>query len=128
MADREEKVRELAYLLWEHAGRPGGRDQEFWLAAEAQVVVTPIPEAKPSKGKSAKVKPPKDKSAKAKAKAEKARAKAAKAKPQKAMPAAQEPIAPPAPRTVAAPPPPPSVTSPSHRTLRRGLDWPKTSA
>jgi hypothetical protein len=30
-------VSRLAYQLWENAGRPTGRDLEFWLAAEANV-------------------------------------------------------------------------------------------
>jgi hypothetical protein len=30
----EEKVRELAYQLWEQNGSPEGRDEEFWQAAE----------------------------------------------------------------------------------------------
>ena len=30
-------VSRLAYELWENAGRPAGRDLEFWLAAEAKV-------------------------------------------------------------------------------------------
>jgi Protein of unknown function (DUF2934) len=30
-------VSRLAYELWENAGRPTGRDLEFWLAAEANV-------------------------------------------------------------------------------------------
>ena len=35
---RHKKTRELAYLLWEKAGRPDGRDVEFWL--EAETVIT----------------------------------------------------------------------------------------
>jgi hypothetical protein len=31
---REERVRETAYFLWVDAGRPAGRDEAFWLAAE----------------------------------------------------------------------------------------------
>jgi len=30
-------VSRVAYELWEKAGKPAGRDLEFWLAAEAQV-------------------------------------------------------------------------------------------
>jgi hypothetical protein len=33
----EASVSRVAYELWENAGRPAGRDLEFWLAAEAQV-------------------------------------------------------------------------------------------
>jgi hypothetical protein len=32
--DRELRIRELAYALWERAGRPDGPPMEFWLAAE----------------------------------------------------------------------------------------------
>ncbi len=31
---QEEKQRELAYKLWEKAGRPEGRQDEFWQEAE----------------------------------------------------------------------------------------------
>ena len=33
----EANVSRVAYQLWENAGRPAGRDLEFWLAAETQV-------------------------------------------------------------------------------------------
>lgn len=33
-------VARRAYELWEHAGRPNGRDQEFWLRAEAELTAT----------------------------------------------------------------------------------------
>jgi Protein of unknown function (DUF2934) len=33
----EQAVRERAYELWDHAGRPNGRSDEFWFAAKAQV-------------------------------------------------------------------------------------------
>jgi hypothetical protein len=36
----ESYVSRLAYELWENAGRPAGRDLEFWLAAEAKVHAT----------------------------------------------------------------------------------------
>jgi hypothetical protein len=31
-------IRTKAYLLWEQAGCPEGRSQEFWLAAEHELV------------------------------------------------------------------------------------------
>ncbi len=31
---RAERIRDAAYFLWIDAGRPTGRDVEFWLAAE----------------------------------------------------------------------------------------------
>jgi Protein of unknown function (DUF2934) len=35
----EHRVRERAYQLWEAAGRPDGRSDEFWQRAEAEIVV-----------------------------------------------------------------------------------------
>ena len=37
MKSDEATVSRLAYELWENAGRPSGRDLEFWLSAEAQL-------------------------------------------------------------------------------------------
>jgi hypothetical protein len=31
------QVRTRAYELWEQSGRPAGRDEEFWLQAEAEI-------------------------------------------------------------------------------------------
>jgi hypothetical protein len=36
-ADREQQVRELAYLKWEAAGRPPGDGAEFWQAAAQEI-------------------------------------------------------------------------------------------
>jgi hypothetical protein len=33
--DREQEIRHIAYQLWEEAGRPFGRDLEFYYKAEA---------------------------------------------------------------------------------------------
>jgi hypothetical protein len=33
MGNGEEQVRELAYRLWEQAGRPDGRGEDFWFQA-----------------------------------------------------------------------------------------------
>jgi hypothetical protein len=38
MDDFTDKVRILAHELWELAGRPEGRNDEFWFAAEAKVL------------------------------------------------------------------------------------------
>ena len=38
MRDRQEEIRRLAYRLWEEAGRPEGRSDEFWLAAEIEIL------------------------------------------------------------------------------------------
>ncbi len=35
--DREQRVRERAYDLWEQAGRPHGRNDEFWALAAREV-------------------------------------------------------------------------------------------
>jgi hypothetical protein len=34
---RRQQTRARAYQLWENAGRPPGRDQEFWLQAEREL-------------------------------------------------------------------------------------------
>ena len=34
----EAQLRHRAYELWEEAGKPDGRHNEFWLAAEAELV------------------------------------------------------------------------------------------
>jgi len=33
----EQRVRERAYALWEQAGRPSGRDAEFWQRARDEI-------------------------------------------------------------------------------------------
>jgi hypothetical protein len=33
----EERIRELAYALWEQAGRPDGQADAFWHAAKAEI-------------------------------------------------------------------------------------------
>ncbi len=35
--DHFEQIAERAYSLWEMAGYPDGRDQEFWFAAENEL-------------------------------------------------------------------------------------------
>jgi Protein of unknown function (DUF2934) len=35
--ERESRIRERAYHLWEADGRPEGREQEYWEQAEAIV-------------------------------------------------------------------------------------------
>ena len=36
MSDIEKMIRIRAYALWEHAGRPHGRSEEFWFLARAE--------------------------------------------------------------------------------------------
>lgn len=36
----EQRIRELAYLLWESGGRHYGHALEYWLAAERQVLLS----------------------------------------------------------------------------------------
>jgi hypothetical protein len=36
MNTNEQMIREQAYELWDHAGRPDGRGDEFWFAARAE--------------------------------------------------------------------------------------------
>jgi hypothetical protein len=35
---RKHEIRARAYELWEKAGKPTGRDEEFWLMAEREIV------------------------------------------------------------------------------------------
>jgi len=43
--DTDSLIRERAYLLWEQAGRPHGRSEEFWRAAVAEVAALAEPVA-----------------------------------------------------------------------------------
>lgn len=36
-APTDEEIRERAHQLWEQAGRPEGREQEFWHQAEQEL-------------------------------------------------------------------------------------------
>jgi len=37
MTPREHRVRDRSYKLWNEAGQPKGRDEEFWRQAEDQI-------------------------------------------------------------------------------------------
>jgi hypothetical protein len=41
MPATEEQIRNLAYRLWEEAGSPEGRPDEFWLTAQQQLANEP---------------------------------------------------------------------------------------
>ena len=43
----EKQIQNLAYKLWEQAGCPQGRDDEFWRAAKAELEVSPDAEDPP---------------------------------------------------------------------------------
>jgi hypothetical protein len=47
VSDPHEETRRRAYLLWEEAGRPEGRELELWLQAEAK---HQPPQERPAKG------------------------------------------------------------------------------
>ena len=36
MKTNEQMIRKQAYELWDHAGRPDGRSDEFWFSARAE--------------------------------------------------------------------------------------------
>ncbi|HEX3969850.1 MAG TPA: DUF2934 domain-containing protein [Stellaceae bacterium] len=40
--DREHRVQQRAYAIWEAEGRPGGRDREHWERAERELAAAPI--------------------------------------------------------------------------------------
>jgi hypothetical protein len=35
---REQRIRQLAYAIWEDEGRPHGKDVEHWLRAEVEIM------------------------------------------------------------------------------------------
>jgi hypothetical protein len=47
-AEREARVRECAYRLWEADGRPHGRDVEFWIRARELIAGEENPPAEQS--------------------------------------------------------------------------------
>jgi hypothetical protein len=48
-SDRHQSIRERAYRLWQDAGSPADRDDEFWHQAETEIKNPPAPPpAKPS--------------------------------------------------------------------------------
>lgn len=103
MVQRERRIEEIAYLLWEQEGRPDGQAERFWHAAEAQFeaevaraeLSAAVAEA-PSEGAALKKREP----AKANAGGEEHEKAVRTAKPK----AAKAPAAPPAkPKTVEAP-------------------------
>ncbi len=60
--DTQAKIRERAYLLWESAGRPDGRSDEFWMLAMQEVIASPsmvTPEKPKAKKAAAKAAPAK---------------------------------------------------------------------
>ena len=73
MSADQDKIKALAYRLWQEGGCAHGRDMDYWLMAEAQL-------SKPAKPKAAKVAPAKPKAAKV-APAKPKAAKAASVKP-----------------------------------------------
>jgi hypothetical protein len=47
MSEHEQSLRELAYRLWEEAGYPEGRSDEFWYTALEILTSEPRPPAEP---------------------------------------------------------------------------------
>ena len=43
--DREQRIRELAYALWDKAGQPPGLPIAFWLEAEEAIDEGDLPES-----------------------------------------------------------------------------------
>lgn len=53
MSAEQEKLKNLAYQLWQDAGSPHGRDQEFWYAAEIHLKAATSAKPKAAKPKAA---------------------------------------------------------------------------
>jgi hypothetical protein len=45
-SDVEDRIRSRAFEMWQDEGCPGGRDLEFWLKAESELLEEPIKAAK----------------------------------------------------------------------------------
>jgi hypothetical protein len=43
--DREQRIRERAFQIWLHEGRPEGRDTAHWELAEAEIKAEDTPKA-----------------------------------------------------------------------------------
>jgi len=56
MSDRERRVRDEAYRLWDEDGRPSGRDEAYWYEAEKRVGASEVPSSASAK-KAKAVKP-----------------------------------------------------------------------
>lgn len=60
MSADHDRIKDLAYRLWQEGGCPDGRDMDYWLMAEAQLVQAAQPEAaKPAQPEAAKPAQPK---------------------------------------------------------------------
>lgn len=58
MSDRERRIRDEAYRLWEAAGRPPTDDDSYWYEAERRIAAgeaEPVPPLSKSKGKAVPV-------------------------------------------------------------------------
>ena len=51
----QQNVASVAFSLWEHAGRPQGRDQEFWFEAERLIAGRSTGESSRSRASSSQV-------------------------------------------------------------------------
>ena len=45
--DHDDAIRKRAYLLWEQAGKPQGREHEFWAQASAEIEGGSVHDAEP---------------------------------------------------------------------------------
>lgn len=124
MNDREQRIREWAYRLWEQDGYPHGRDGEHWFRAveivlqedaapEAGIVSRPEPEVEAAAADLEAA--PKPSRAKAKASAPAAAAVTAAPKPARAKATKTKPVEPAVP---VAPEPAPVAPAPAGRRKR----------
>ena len=82
--DMQDRIRELAYLMWESAGRQHGMAMEYWTAAEHELRAT-------MEAATARMTPPTARKAEAKPAAPAAKAPAAKPAAPAAKPTAPSP-------------------------------------
>jgi hypothetical protein len=58
MSDQEPHIRELAYRLWEEAGCPDGRNDDFWHAARELIAAQAAESAEAAEAEAAEPAPP----------------------------------------------------------------------
>jgi hypothetical protein len=42
-SDLDDRIRNRAHQLWEESGQPEGREMDFWLQAEKEIMGTDLP-------------------------------------------------------------------------------------
>lgn len=79
--DREQRIQERAYAIWEAEGRPEGREREHWQQAQHEVTASQASPAADSSPTASPVKKPRKQTTKASAAAPRSKKKPAELRP-----------------------------------------------